>query len=381
TTATAHSARPGTHFAGWPVAATAGDTVRYEVSFPNLSRHEAEITIVYTGLGLEPLELRMSRSSPRRYALHEFAKNVYNVRAVDGSGRALRITRPNPHQWNVEGHDGTVRVSYTLFGDHADGTYVGIDLTHAHLNTPATFMWARNTGDRPISITFRVPAESGWRVATQLRPTSDPLRFTAPHLQYFMDSPTELSAHETREWQVTSGGRTQTIRIAMHHLGTSAELDEYAAHTRRIVEQQAAVYGELPELDFGTYTFIADYLPWVRGDGMEHRNSTIVTSTSSLASNMTGVLGTVSHEFFHTWNVERIRPASLEPFDFEEENMSGELWFAEGFTNYYGPLVLRRADVWDDARYASSLGGTVNAVLNSPGRAFFSPIEMSMQAP
>jgi predicted metalloprotease with PDZ domain len=359
-------------------AAQGNDTIRYDVSFPNASRHEAEIVITYADLPARPLELRMSRSSPGRYALHEFGKNVYNVRAADGSGREIQPTRPNPHQWDVAGHDGTVRISYTLFGDHADGTYAGIDVTHAHLNMPASFMWARNTGDRPIAITFRPPAASGWRVATQLKPTTDEYRFVAPHLQYFLDSPTEVSAFDVREWPVDGG--TQTIRIAMHHLGTAEQLDRYTAHTQRIVEEQGAVFGELPDFDFGTYTFIADYLPWVRGDGMEHRNSTILTNTGSL-ENMTGLLGTVAHEFFHAWNVERIRPASLEPFDFEEANMSGELWFAEGFTSYYGPLSLRRAGVLNDTSYAAALTGAVNTVLNAPGRHFFSPVEMSMQAP
>ncbi|MGH7446656.1 MAG: hypothetical protein ACRELT_03800, partial [Longimicrobiales bacterium] len=359
-------------------AAQSSDTIRYAISFPNASRHEAEVVVTYTGLPSSPLELRMSRSSPGRYALHEFAKNVYNVRAENGSGRVMEVMRPNPHQWNVVGHDGTVRVSYTLFGDHAAGTYAAIDLTHAHLNMPATFMWARDTGDRPIAITLDIPDGSGWRIATQLKPTAVASRFVAPHLQYFMDSPTEMSAFEMREWQPE--GSSQTVRIAIHHQGTSGQLDEYAAHARRIVEEQAAVFGELPDFDFGTYTFIADYLPWVRGDGMEHRNSTILTNSGSL-ENMMGLLGTVAHEFFHAWNVERIRPASLEPFNFEAANMSGELWFAEGFTSYYGPLSLRRASIHDDASYALSLTGAINTVVNSPGRAFFSPVEMSMQAP
>jgi predicted metalloprotease with PDZ domain len=361
--------------------AAAGDTVRYEVAFPNASHHEAEITVTWTGLPSAPLEVRMSRSSPGRYALHEFAKNVYNVRAVDGGGTELRVTRPNPHQWDVAGHDGTVRVSYTLFADRADGTYAAVDLTQAHLNMPATFMWARGTAERPVAVRFAVPEGTDWKIATQLRPTGDPAYFVAPHFQYFMDSPTHLSNFDLREWQETIGGPAQTIRIALHHLGTAAELDEYARHTRAIVREQAAVFGELPRFDYGTYTFIAAYVPWASGDGMEHRNSTILTSSSSLATNMIGLLGTVSHEFFHAWNVERIRPRSLEPFDFERENMSGELWFAEGFTSYYGPLTMRRAGVIDDARYATGLTGMLNTVLNAPGRRFFSPFEMSLQAP
>lgn len=355
--------------------------VVYDISFPNAVHHEASVTVNYTDLSARPLELRMSRSSPGRYALHEFAKNVYDVKAVDGAGKALTITRPNEHQWNVTGHNGSVRVSYTLYADRADGTYSGIDNTHAHLNMPATFMFARNTFDRRIRIRFNVPAGSNWKVATQLARTADPYVFTAPNLQYFFDSPTELSNHELRSWTVAGRDRTDTIRIAMHHRGTNAELDDYTEKVKKVVLEQRAVYGELPRFDYGTYTFLADYLPWVAGDGMEHRNSTVLSSTGSLEKNSSQLLGTVSHEFFHAWNVERIRPRSLEPFDFERANMSGELWFAEGFTSYYGPLTLMRAGLTRLEDYARGIGFGVNAVLTHPGRNYFSAIEMAMQAP
>lgn len=355
--------------------------VIYDISFPNAVHHEAVVNVSYTGLSARPLELRMARSSPGRYALHEFAKNVYDVKAVDGAGKALTVTRPNEHQWNVAGHNGSVKVSYTLYADRADGTYSGIDNTHAHLNMPATFMFARNTFDRPVRIRFNVPAGSGWKVATQLPKTSDPYVFTAPNLQYFFDSPTELSNYELRSWTLTAGDRTDTIRIAMHHRGTTAELDEYTEKVKKVVLEQRAVYGELPRFDYGTYTFLADYLPWVSGDGMEHRNSTVVSSTGSLEKNTPQLLGTVSHEFFHAWNVERIRPRSLEPFDYERANMSGELWFAEGFTSYYGPLTIMRAGLTTLDDYARAIGFGVSAVLTQPGRNHFSPIEMAMQAP
>ncbi len=356
--------------------------VNYEISFPNAAHHEAEVSVTYTQLPARALELRMSRSSPGRYALHEFAKNVYNVKAVDSNGRALPLTRPNEHQWNVNvGQDRHVKVTYTLYGDRADGTYSGIDRTHAHLNMPATFMFARNTFDRPIRVKFNVPAGSNWKVATQLQPTADPMVFAAPNLQYFFDSPTEVSHYALRSWTVAGRQRTDTIRVAMHHAGTDAELDAYVENVKKIVSEQQAVYGELPAFDFGTYTFLADYLPWVSGDGMEHRNSTVVSSTGSLAQNATGLLGTVAHEFFHAWNVERIRPRTLEPFDFERANMSEELWFAEGFTSYYGPLTLKRAGIASLDDYARGIGFNVAAVLTAPGRNYFSAAEMSMQAP
>ena len=123
------------------------------------------------------------------------------------------------------------------------------------------------------------------------------------------------------------------------------------------------------------------YNPWVSGDGMEHRNSTVCTSKGSLAQNAKGVIGTVSHEFFHCWNVERIRPQSLEPFDFDKANMSGELWFAEGFTSYYTRLTLVRAGIITPEEYIGGLAGTINYVTNSPGRKYRNPIQMSQHAP
>lgn len=354
--------------------------IEYDVSFENAAHHEARITVTWEDIGDAPLQMRMSRSSPGRYALHEFAKNVYKVWVVDGAGNPLSFSRPSAYQWDVAGHDGTVSVTYTLYADRAGGTYSGIDLTHAHLNMPATFMWARGFDDRPINITFS-PAVDDWKVATQLVPTDDEFVFSAPDLQYFLDSPTELSNFSERSWTVRSSGESATFRLAVHHEGSEEDVDQYLAMAKRIVDAQVEIFGELPAFDYGTYTFIADYLPYVSGDGMEHRNSTILASTQSLLDSDFGQKRTLSHEFIHAWNVERIRPASLEPFDFERANMSANLWFAEGFTSYYGGLAVRRAGESTVTDYAESLANSINTVSHSPGRTFASAPGMSMQAP
>ena len=117
--------------------------IEYEISFENRAHHEAEITVTFTDLTADPLELRMSRSSPGRYALHEFAKNVYDFRAVGADGRPVAVTRPNPHQWSVRDHGGSVTVSYTLSQDFADASYPVIDLSPGPLYLPATPTWAR----------------------------------------------------------------------------------------------------------------------------------------------------------------------------------------------------------------------------------------------
>ena len=149
----------------------------------------------------------------------------------------------------------------------------------------------------------------------------------------------------------------------------------------KIVLEQAAVFGEFPEFDAGTYTFLGDYLPWGGGDGMEHRNSTVVAAPVSIRGNVRNVLGTISHEFFHAWNVERIRPKSLEPFNFEQANMSGELWLAEGFTQYYGSLIMARAGFTPQEQAIRSLANSALDVAGSAGHQFRSLVEMSQMAP
>ena len=353
--------------------------INYDISFDNAAQHEAAIKVTFTKIKEGKFSFRMSRSSPGRYAIHEFAKNVYRVKATNSKGEELKLTRPNTYQWDVENHDGTVNVTYILFANRGGGTYSQVDETHAHLNIPATFMFAPSLAETPIQVTFN--PKTDWKIATQLKKMFDNTYY-APNMQYFMDSPTELSNHQVRSFEVDSDGEKLKINLALHNDGTEAEADEYFESVKKVVLQQMAVFGEFPKFDYGEYTFLACYVPNASGDGMEHRNSTVVTSTRSLANGgMKGNIGTVSHEFFHAWNVERIRPQSLEPFNFEEANMSGELWFAEGFTSYYTNLILSRAGLMSHEEYINSLSGGFNYVWNSPARTFFNPIEMSYQAP
>ncbi|WNO52648.1 M61 family metallopeptidase [Stakelama saccharophila] len=365
-------------------AATIGTTdaaVRYDVRFPHPEHHEARISVTYRDLADGPVTFRMARSSPGRYALHEFAKNVYSVSAVDGAGKALPVLRDNPYGWRVVGHDGTVTLTYTLYGDRGDGTYAQIDPTHAHLNMPATFMWATGYDDRPIRVTFH-PADPDWKIATQLPPLpSAKNSFRAPNLQYFMDSPTELSDFQLRSWKVRGQGRDYTIRLAVHSEDDAATVDAFAKKVRKVIAQHFKLFGGPPDYDFGTYTFIADYMPQISGDGMEHRNSTMISQPRSLRAADFAQIDTLSHEFTHAWNVERLRPAGLEPFDFTRANPTPSLWFAEGFTQYYGPLLIRRAGERSVDDYLETLGSTLSYVVNAPGRLYGSPQEMSLRAP
>ncbi|MBV9937023.1 MAG: M61 family metallopeptidase, partial [Acidobacteriaceae bacterium] len=238
------------------------------------------------------------------------------------------------------------------------------------------FVWARGYENKPSFFTFNIPESSQWKIATQLLPQADG-RWSAPDLQWMMDSPVEISNYKMPEWKVENA----TFRMALHFPGTEEDARKYAQMCQAVVLEEKGVFGALPKYDGGTYTFLMDYLPYASGDGMEHRDSTVITSRGDLNNAAKTLIGTAAHEFFHSWNVKRIRPRTLEPFDFERANMSGELWFAEGFTSYYGPLVLKRAGLSMLDQFAGGMGHAVNAVLNLPGRKVHSAAGMSQLAP
>ena len=367
--------------AATPAAARAQAPVAYRLSFPQPEQHWMQVDVAFDDVAPGPLELHISRASPGRYALHEFARNISHVRITGASGSALNVSHTDVNHWTVTGHEGAVRVTYRVSGERVDGTYLGIDSTHAHINMPSALVWARGLEERPVTVRFEPPAGSQWRVGTQLMPGADAFTYTAPNLQYLMDSPTEFSAFSLRTFTVDKTPGAPIFRMAVHHTGTDRELDGFAADVARIVREERNVWGEYPPFDGNTYTFIADYLPGARGDGMEHRNSAIVTSAESIRSNRLDLLDTTSHEFFHAWNVERIRPRSLEPFNFDDANVSGELWLAEGFTSYYGPLILLRAGITKIDAFLSEMAGVINTVRTSPGRQVHSAEEMSRMAP
>lgn len=350
----------------------------YTVSFENAVHHEATIQATFTNLKSDVATFTMSRSSPGRYALHEFAKNVYDVKVIDGKGKVLEVTRPNPSSWSVKGHDGTINVSYTLFGNHGDGTYAQFDETHAHFNMPATLVYVPELEDQEIEVTFNVREDLNWKIATQLKHQRGNTYY-AKDFQYLMDSPVEIANFRKRSFEV----KGQTISFILHDDdATEQQIDIYFEKVKKIVLEQMKVFGELPAFDYGEYTFLGCYMPNATGDGMEHRNSTAIPSSRSLANG--GIetnIGTVAHEFFHIWNVERLRPKSMEPFDFLKANMSGDLWFAEGFTSYFDDLSLVRSGLISQGKYLEGIVRTFNYVWTSPARQFFNPIGMSYQAP
>src|SRR5262249_26274274 len=167
----------------------AASPIRYRLTFPEPQHRWMQVEAAFVDLQSSPLELRLSRASPGRYSLHDFAKNVYDVHAFGPDGRELQTTRPDPYGWTVSTHGAAVTVKYKVFGDRVDGTYLAVDTTHAHVNMPAAIMWAHGLDDRPIAVTFEPPAGIRWQVAAPLHPAGAPRQVPAPNLHALRDTP------------------------------------------------------------------------------------------------------------------------------------------------------------------------------------------------
>jgi predicted metalloprotease with PDZ domain len=359
-------------------AQDAKKAIFYSVSFPNAVHHEAEIVMTIPQAPSREFRVRMSRSSAGRYATHEFGKNVYNVKATDVNGNPVPVKQIEGDVYEVGDHPETVKISYTLFANWTDGTYASVDPSHAHLNMPAAFMWVVGEEKRPVKFEFNDLDKYGWKIATQLKHDGANI-YSAPDLQYMMDSPTELSDFKETSWDVINpDGKKEKINLTVHSVDAQPVVDNFGKLVQKMVLEEKAVFGELPAYDYGEYTFLDDVYPTTSGDGMEHRNSTcIVQPIDKVEGNEVRLLSTFSHEYFHSWNVKRIRPKTLEPFNFEHANMSSELWFAEGFTQYYGEMLLIRSGFHSVDEYTHTIAGLVNSVLNTPAAAKYSPIQMS----
>ncbi len=356
--------------------------ISYNVSFPNVIHHEVVVSMTIPNVPTTvPLKVRFARSSPGRYATHEFGKNVYNLKAFDANGKVLTVNHPAGDVYEIAKPSAKVKITYTIYGNWVDGTYAAFDETHAHINIPAVFAFPIGMDKRARTVQLSSVENKDWKVGTQLKPLGNGTYY-AKDFQYFMDSPIHMSDFNAARWEVKdTNGKSQTIHLIAHSADDEINIFNYAEMLKKVTAEQKAVWGEWPAFDYGHYYFLNCVHPTNAGDGMEHRNSTVITQrTPKIAGYEKSLLGTFSHEFFHAWNVERFRPKTLEPFNFAQSNVSDALWIAEGFTRYYGDLTLKRAGFRTTDSIAFTFGAMVNTALNTPGAIHFSPIESSRYA-
>ena len=335
----------------------------------------------------KPLQFQMAKWSPGRYAVFDFAKNVQEFHAFDSrcppgtpcTRRILRpVTRIDNQTWSVDPSGSTsLTVLYKVFANDLSGTFSQLDERHANYNGGSIFMYVVGHKSDPVKLTILPPA--GWKIVNGRIDQPGQTEWQFPNWDILIDTPTEIAPDWTQDTFTVDGKK---YHVVVHSFGP--EGGKRAALVRdieKIVRAQVAMWGQ-PELT--DYTFLLHFAADDHsGDGMEHLTSTQIIEPGALAE--PGVyedtLGTVSHEFFHVWNVKRLRPVELGPWDFTRPLNTRALWVAEGLTNYYGHLMLRRAGIWDEKTFLKRQAETIRRIESAQGSQLMSAEESSLSAP
>ncbi len=368
--------------------------ITYRLSMPHPASHLFVVSIevqLPVDASVSSLDFQMPMWSPGRYAVFDFAKNVQEFEghtetcsprpeapsALNCKINQLPVTRLDNQTWQVQTRGiQRVTVSYNVFGNDLSGTFSQLDTRHGNFNGGSIFVYI--AGHKPDPVKLIIDPPPGWRIVNGWTERSDLREWEFPNWDVMIDTPTEIGPDWTEDWFDVDGKK---YRVMVHSLGE--EGGKRAALVReiaRLVRTETAMWGP-PE--FSSYTFLIHFAADDHsGDGMEHLTSTQIIQPGALGDSgmLEDTLDTVAHEFFHVWNVKRLRPIELGPWDFTRPANTRGLWVAEGFTNYYGHLMQRRAGIWDEAKFLRRESNTLSNIENAPGSRLMSAEESSLLA-
>lgn len=333
----------------------------YTVRFPAPETHYAEVEAVIPTARRASIELMMAVWTPGFYRVEDYASRVQNLAARLPDGKALTVEQPRKNRWQIQ-TDGAplVLVTYRLLcqGRSVTTNWVGEDLLV--LNGAAAFPTLVERTHYPHEVRLELPAQ--WKRAMtglEAAPGNQPNHFRAPDFDTLADSPivagdlsvTEFEVEGSKHYWVDAGERGQW------------DSQRAARDIEKIVRETRRFWGFLP---FKRYVFLNVFRQ--AGGGLEHANSTLLTASPRMTAPTNSWLAFVSHEYFHAFNVKRLRPVELGPFDYENPPNTSSLWVSEGLTTYFGDLMVVRAGLGTVQDHLARLSSNISSLQNSPGR-------------
>lgn len=347
--------------------------ISYTVSMSKPWTHMLEVEMrVKHPYPAEKTDLVMPVWTPGSYLIREYERHVMDFAAKDAAGNPLAWQKTNKNTWQVASKTSSeVVATYRVYANELTVRTNELNDQHAFWNNSATLMYP--DGYLKASSTVRVVPYGNWKIATGLPKVEGQTNtFKAENFDILYDSPFDVSDFK----EISFEARGVPHRIVMCGEG-NYDLQVLQRDFKKIVEATAELFGDIPYKD---YTFITNLRG---GGGLEHLNSTALQANRFAfkpQSRYQGYLGLVSHEFFHAWNVKRIKPDALGPFDYTKENYTKLLWVAEGGTDYYSNIVLVRAGLMTDKELLAEIASGINSLQNRPGRFQTSVEEASFDA-
>lgn len=333
------------------------DPVRYRVSMPRPHSHLFEVEATFPA-STDELVVCLPVWTPGSYLVREYSRHVQQFVVENLEGAPVDFVRLDKRSFKISAKGQPVRCKYKVYANELTVRTSHLDGTHGYFNGATLFYYVEALRQRPCHVTIDAP--SGWRTTVAL--PQDGAEFIAADYDELVDSPFEIGTHTPITF--TAAGVPHELV-----LWGEPQLDEkrLVADLTRIVETEAAMMGGLP---LARYVFFVYATDKGRG-GLEHKACTALLYPRNGFSTPKGwedFLTLAAHEYFHLWNVKRVKPQRLVPFDYSQENYTELLWYFEGGTSYYDNLLTRRAGLMSGARYLSRLGESLTALQGTPGR-------------
>jgi predicted metalloprotease with PDZ domain len=334
--------------------------IHYRVAMPQPQSHLFEVTLQISGWQEPLLNLRMPVWTPGSYLVREYARHVQDFSATAHQPLPWRKLAKNHWQIETQGHS-EITVQYRVFANELTVRTNHLDASHGYFNGAALFFYLPGLEQQPIRVTIDPPSD--WRVATALPPVpGEANTFEARDFDTLVDSPFEIGQHQLYEFEVLG----KPHQLAIWGQG-NANPEQIIRDTEKIIQTEAQLFGGLP---YDHYLFLL-HLTGQGFGGLEHKNScSLIYSRFGFQADdqYQRFMQLVAHEFFHLWNVKRIRPKALEVFNYEAENYTPSLWFSEGTTSYYDLMLPLRAGIYDARTYVKNLAKEISRYLSTPGR-------------
>jgi predicted metalloprotease with PDZ domain len=355
-------------------------SISYRLAMSRPASHMFEVTIDVTTPASDTtgyVDFQMPLWQPGRYSVADFAANVQEFSARS-QNRTLSWMKTDDQTWRVQKQGArAVTITYKVFGDDLSGTYAQLNVGHANYTGGELFMYI--VGHKPDAVELHIQPPPNWRVVNGRTERPDQHDWKYPNYEILIDNPTEIGVDWTEDDFKVDG---KTYHVVIHSRGDEGgRRASFVRDIEKVVRAEIGMWGA-PEFD--NYTFLIHFAADDRSsDGMEHLVSTQIIQPGTLAERGTyyDAVATVAHEFFHVWNVKRLRPIELGPWDWTKAAATRGLWVAEGFTQYYGIEMYHRAGFEDSAGFLRNVSETIGTIENSPASKLMSAEASSMAAP
>ncbi len=343
-----------------PAAAWA-QPVRYTLRFPAAQSHYVEVEAVYPAAGAKQIEVMMPVWTPGSYLVREYSRNVEEVTAWTDRGERVPVEKTLKNRWRFPTRgSASMTLRYRVYGREMSVRTNFIDSDFALLQGPATFIAPVDRLRGPFEVQLQLPKQ--WTRSLSSLTSVEPDHYRAADYDELADSPIVAGNPGVHEFTV-DGKPHYLVNVGGEEFW---DADRATSDVARIVEQHRRTWGFLPYERYYFFNLIVD-----AGGGLEHKSSTVLMTRRFQMRTRKGYLDwldLVSHEQFHAWNVKRLRPVALGPFDYEHENYTTSLWISEGFTDYYGTLDVERAGLMTADEYLKRLSDTIQKLQTTPGR-------------